>query len=176
MFRWFLITHNPKAAQHIIHRVRGIGAEAFSPTKLKVTKRADCNSVRTSETQLFPGYIFVGIDPEVVHTSAILQVSGVNGFVSFGGVIATVSESLIEALKSALLVRPDQKIAHIEHRNVHPTMLVKLETIMLMKSVSDRQSALFELLQAEKKILLHNDPFSRIASVIERPFVNDLIS
>lgn len=175
MFRWYLITHNPKGAQQVLYRIRALGAEAFSPTKLKITKRADCNGVRHSETQLFPGYLFVRLDPEIVHTSSILLISGVNEFVSFGGVIATVSDHLIEALKSALIIRPDQKVAHIEHRNIHPAMFEKLEAIMMIKSVPDRQCALFELLQAERKFLNRNDSFSRVCSVIEQPIVNDLI-
>ncbi|WP_225776521.1 transcription termination/antitermination NusG family protein [Pseudomonas sp. Marseille-Q5115] len=176
MSRWYLITHNPKAAQLLVHRIRALGAEVFSPTKLKVTKRADCNGVRTSETQLFPGYLFVRLDPEMVHTSAVLQLSGVNEFVSFGGVLATISDSLIEAIKGSLLVRTDKKIAKIEHRNVSPELLARLEAITLIKSVPDRQVALFEILQKEKSLLNRLPASSQIYSAIEQPFVNDLIS
>ncbi|WP_257113124.1 transcription termination/antitermination NusG family protein [Pseudomonas ficuserectae] len=78
MSNWYLINHNPKAVQGIIFRIRALGAEdVYSPANLKITKRLDCNGVRTSETQLFPGYLFVKLNPEVLHTSIVLQVSGV---------------------------------------------------------------------------------------------------
>ncbi|KAA8688765.1 hypothetical protein ALO80_200113 [Pseudomonas caricapapayae] len=175
MSNWYLINHNPKAVQGIIFRIRALGAEdVYSPANLKITKRLDCNGVRTSETQLFPGYLFVKLNPEVLHTSIVLQVSGVKEFVSFGGVLATVSDCLIEAIKSSLLVRVDKKITQIECRGVHPELLVRLESITLIKSRFDRQAALFKLLQEESRILNRDD--SRVVSVIDRPFVNELIS
>lgn len=176
MFNWYLVTHNLKASQQIAYRIRALGAEVFSPVKITVSKRTDCNAVRTRESQLFPGYLFVKLDPEIVHTSAVLTILGVEGFVSFGGVLATISESLMDALKMALLIRADKKVAQIEYCNVHPEMLAKLEAITLIKSKPDRQVAFFELLLAEKHHLQNCSSNSRVVSVIERPFVNDLIS
>lgn len=176
MFSWFLITHNLKATQQIVHRIQGLGAEVFSPIKVTVTKRTDCNGVRTRESQLFPGYLFVRLDPEVVHTSEVLSILGVEDFVRFGGVLATISEPLMDALKMALLIRADRKISQIEYRNVHPEMLARFEEITLIKSKPDRQVAFFDLLLAEQKFLHSRSPHSRIVSTIDRPFVNDLIS
>ncbi|RMU74504.1 putative transcription antiterminator [Pseudomonas syringae pv. aptata] len=175
MSNWYLVNHNPKAVQGIIFRIRALGAEdVYSPANLKIIKRLDCNGVRTSETQLFPGYLFVKLNPEVLHTSIVLQVSGVKEFVSFGGVLATVSDCLIEAIKSSLLVRVDKKVTQIECHGVHPELLVQLESITLIKSSLDRQAALFKLLQEESRILNRDD--SRVVSVIDCPFVNELIS
>lgn len=174
MSTWYLITHSLKATQLVTHKIRALGAELFSPTKLKVTKRADCNGVRTTETQLFPGYLFVKLDPGVVHPSVILQILGVNEFVRFGGEYATVPDSLIDAIKKSLLLKVDQKVAQIEYRNVSPEILKRLESIAMMKCTIERQSAFFALLQSERQIT--SSPSSRVVSVIERPFVNDRIS
>lgn len=174
MSDWYLCTINVKATQLITYRARALGAEVFSPTKIKVTKRADCNGVRTTETQLFPGYLFLKLDLDIVHTSDILKIVGVNGFVSFGGKISTISDSLIGAIKASLLVKPDKAVANIEYRNITQVMLEKLERVMQIKSLLDRRVELFKLLQSESHIL--NCGNSTVASVIDRPYVNDLIS
>jgi transcriptional antiterminator RfaH len=176
MFSWYVITHNLHAFQLVTCKIRALGVEIFSPSKIKVTKRADCSGVRTSETPLFPGYLFVRLDPELVHTTAISDIPGVKDFVRFGGDICIVSDSLIEALKKSLLLRVDQKVSQIEYRNVTPAVVAALESISVMKSKDARQVAFFELIKKESTTLLNSNPkSSRIVSVIERPFVNELI-
>jgi transcriptional antiterminator RfaH len=174
MSSWYLINHHLKFSNTIACRIQALGAEIFSPIKLAIINRTDCNGVRQRQSQLFPGYLFVKLDPEIVHTSAILQINGVNDFVRFGGALATISNEMIDSLKSSLLIRADRPVAQIEYRNVHPALLASFEAIMLMKSKIDRQVALFQLLQDEKRIL-DSSSSSLILSIIERPFVNDLI-
>lgn len=62
MLRWYLITHNLHAFQMVTSRASALGVETFAPSKIKVTRRADCNGVRTTQTQLFPGYLFIRLD------------------------------------------------------------------------------------------------------------------
>lgn len=177
MFNWYLVTHNLHAFQLVTSKISALGVETFAPIKVTLKKRADCNSVRTVETQLFPGYIFVRLDPEKVHTSAISDIPGIKEFVRFGANICTVSDSLIEALKASLLLRADKKVAQLECRNVPPSVMAALEAIALIKCKDARQIAFFELLKNESKNLNSCDyKASRIVSVLERPFVNELIS
>lgn len=176
MFRWYLITHNLHAFQLVTGKIKGLGVEIFSPTKMEVKKRRDCNAVRITETQLFPGYLFVRLDPDLVHTSEISDIPGVKEFVRFGGKISTVSNSLIEALKQSLLLHTDRKVTSLECRNVSQSVLNSLSAIAVMKSKLERQTALFALLQNDAQLIrMGNRPYSRISSVIEKPHVNETV-
>ncbi|WP_081036962.1 transcription termination/antitermination NusG family protein [Pseudomonas corrugata] len=174
MFRWHLITHNLHALQLVTSKARLLGVEVYCPTKLEVKKRRDCNGTRTTSTPLFPGYLFVRLDPEVVHPSVIADIPGVKEFVRFGGDISTVSNALIEALKQSLILRADEKVKSLECRNVSQDVLNKLSEIAVMKSKIERQTAFFNLLQSDSQLIaMGNLPYSRITSVIEKPKVDE---
>lgn len=177
MFRWYLITYNLHALQLVTSKMTVLGVEFFSPTKMEVKKRRDCNAVRVTETPLFPGYLFVRLNPDVVHTSAISDIPGVKEFVRFGAEFSTVSNGLIEALKQSLLLLSDKKITSLECRNVSPSVLSTLGIIALMKSKVERQAALFDLIKNDSQLLSNGGaPYARIASVIEKPQVTDKIN
>ncbi|ADU73049.1 transcription/translation regulatory transformer protein RfaH [Pantoea sp. At-9b] len=53
---------------------------------------------RIAEQPLFPNYIFVRFDPEVVHTTAIKATRGVSTLISFGGLPSVVPDSVITRL------------------------------------------------------------------------------
>jgi transcriptional antiterminator RfaH len=48
---------------------------------------------------LFPNYIFVRFDPEVVHTTAIKSTRGISSLVSFGGLPSVVPDNVIARLQ-----------------------------------------------------------------------------
>lgn len=176
MFRWHLITHNLHALQMVTDKAKLLGVEVYSPTMMAVKKRRDCNASRTLATPLFPGYLFVRLDPEVVHPSAISDIPGVKEFVRFGGDISTVPNAIIEALKQSLILRADQKVTSLECRNVPPAVLVRLSEIALMKSKLERQTAFFNLLQGDSQLInMGNLPYSRITSVLEKPKVDESV-
>jgi len=53
---------------------------------------------RIAEQPLFPNYIFVRFDPEVVHTTAIKATRGISSLISFGGLPSVVPDSVITRL------------------------------------------------------------------------------
>ncbi|WP_434598646.1 transcriptional regulator (plasmid) [Pseudomonas sp. R4-76] len=175
MFRWHLITHKLHDLQRVTASAARLGVEVYCPMKLEVKKRRDCNGTRTTSTPLFPGYLFVRLDPEVVHHSAISDIPGVKEFVRFGGDISVVSNALIEALKQALILRADEKVKRLECRNVPQTVLNRLDDIALMKCKVERQTAFFNLLESESQLVAqsHALPYSRISSVIDSPKVDE---
>jgi transcriptional antiterminator RfaH len=149
-------------------KLEAFGVEVYCPVMTKVTKRADCEGVRRSVKQLFPGYMFLRFDPEVVHTTTIGDLPGVKGFVRFGGEICNVSESVIEALKQSLLIRTDQKITKLEFRNVPTEIMSAISYITELKSEVERQSALFQILQQETQLMkLSERKYSRIVTSTE---------
>ena len=179
MSRWQLITHNLHAFQLVTSRLTALGVEFFAPTKVELKKRRDCNATRATETQLFPGYLFVRMDIDQVHTSTVSDIPGVKEFVRFGGDISSVSNSLIESLKYSLLLQMQQtnkKVTTIECRNVSPAVMAALSDIVLMKCKIERQTALFALLKNDPQLInMGSQPYSRIASVIDIPQVNEKI-
>lgn len=59
---------------------------------------------------LFPGYLFVHLDTETANFNALRSTRGVNGFVRFGGMPATVPVVVMEsimALEQAFTCQPD---------------------------------------------------------------------
>lgn len=48
--------------------------------------------------QLFPNYMFVKFDPEVIHTTTLAATRGVSHFVRFGTKLATLADSFMDAL------------------------------------------------------------------------------
>lgn len=50
---------------------------------------------------LFPNYLFISFEPEIIHTTTINSTRGVNHFIRFGALPAIVPASLISELKLA---------------------------------------------------------------------------
>lgn len=166
---WFLITHNFHGFQLVTEKLKALGVEVYSPTRCEVKKRRDCNAVRITEKQLFPGYLFLRFDFEQVHTTTISDLPGVKGFVRFGNIPAIVSDAIIEDLKQSLLLLPNQAVTCLELRNLPPDMQGAWSAIVEIKSELQRQAALFSLLQKdhERLLKLGNLPYSRICSSID---------
>lgn len=55
---------------------------------------------------LFPGYIFVRFNPEVIHTTTIKSTRGISSLISFGGMPSVIPDEVIERLKSHELLSP----------------------------------------------------------------------
>lgn len=150
MLQWFVITHNLQQFQLVTSRMAGLGGvEVYSPSRIEFKQRKDCKGLRPKEVQLFPGYLFLRFDPEVIHTSIIGDSPGVRDFVRFGDKISTVSNALVESLKQSLLFKADSKVTNLESRNVAAKTKISLESIALMTSKAERQAAFYALLRED---------------------------
>lgn len=78
---WFLVQVKPNSHNIAKRNLQRQGFEVFCP-KQKVTQRRSGRFVEV-EQLLFPGYIFVGLDPEEAPWRAINGTFGVNRLVSF---------------------------------------------------------------------------------------------
>lgn len=56
---------------------------------------------------LFPGYLFVHFDPEVIHTTTIKGTRGISSLVSFGGLPAPVPDDVVTRLRSHDCLSPE---------------------------------------------------------------------
>jgi transcriptional antiterminator RfaH len=60
---------------------------------------------------MFPNYIFVRFDPEVVHTTAIKATRGISTLISFGGLPSVVPDSVITQLSQGWSSAPPETVA-----------------------------------------------------------------
>ncbi|HIG9886615.1 TPA: transcription termination/antitermination NusG family protein [Escherichia coli] len=147
MYKWYVLYCNSQYIQRISRRTEDLGVEVFCPRYIKVTPRTDCRAVRQEEKPLFPSYLFLRFDVNVVHTSTITSIPGAHGFVSFGAAPCTVPESVITAIECArlLALNPDEDI--FECRNISPDLLLKIQELSQIRTPLQRQVAFSRLLQ-----------------------------
>ena len=60
---------------------------------------------------MFPNFIFVRFDPEVVHTTAIKATRGISTLISFGGLPSVVPDSVITQLSQGWSSAPPETVA-----------------------------------------------------------------
>lgn len=94
---WYLLQFKPnshKLAERNLHRQ---GFETFLPMLETTTRKAE--RFVTSVKPLFPGYMFVSLDPALAPWRKINSTMGVSRLVTFSDVPVPVPDSLIKALK-----------------------------------------------------------------------------
>lgn len=89
MEAWYALYTKPQQETLVAEQLRRHGLETFAPQY--VERRRD----RTQVHALFPGYLFVRADLELIGLSVLQWTPGLRGVVSFGGVPARVPEAAI---------------------------------------------------------------------------------
>lgn len=174
---WYLITINYQSHQKVSDGMRLLCAETFSPLLESVTKNSATGVRRSSRVQLFPGYMFVKINPEVVHPSVIATMSGVKEFVKFGGDICLISDRTIDALKASMVIRPNRNVTRIELSGLSVPIVEAINNILILKDKLSRQVALMELIQKDAAFQkATNSRHTVLATVLEHPSINDKIN
>lgn len=174
---WYLITINYQSHQKVSDGMQLICAETFSPLLESVTKPNALGVRRSSRVQLFPGYMFVRINPDVIHPSVIATMTGVKEFVKFGGEICVISDKTVEALKASLVIRPNRNVTRIELSGLPASIVDSIQNILCLKDKLSRQVALMELIQKDTIIQKAiRNKHTVIATVLEHPSINDKIN
>lgn len=146
MKNWYVLFHNPLCRQSLIDLIQGMDVEVLCPYLEGWRKRKDRPSCVSTKVALFPGYLLLYFDTEVIHTTAITALSGAYSFVRFSDQPCVVQDDVIEKLKDAL-VRTDRSLDSIEYRNL-PTELEKsLHLIVGIREEASRQAAFLALLK-----------------------------
>lgn len=149
MRSWYLFRYKVNLYQRLIDELAALDVEFFAPTYVELRPRNDRPSFRKKEMLLFPGYLFLRFDPEVVHTTTISEIPGGAGFVTFGTGPCTVPDSLIVGLRHALLLRTDSTVRSIEFRNTPNALVEQLHSIVKIPNVNMRRQALHEALEQQ---------------------------
>ncbi|MNR03741.1 Transcription antitermination protein RfaH [compost metagenome] len=168
MRSWYLLTHNSNYRQSLTSEIKKMDVEVYSPVRVTLRKRKDRPSSVKSDLPLFPGYLLLNFDPEVIHTTKITAFNGAHGFVRFGGDACVVQDSVVEALRETLLLRTDRWFDCIEYRNLPCELAQSLHLIIEMRSDASRKAAFYALL--EKNALwqrLASRPAARVYSQLQ---------
>lgn len=97
---WYALSVRPRHEFRVCQSIEALGvAETFLP--VYQDRRRWSDRLKTVAVPLFPGYVFARLNLDATRVS-VLRVSGVVSFVGFGGSAASVPESEIESVRTAL--------------------------------------------------------------------------
>lgn len=95
--RWFVVRTHPngefKALAHILRQ----GFDGYLPRYLK--RRRHARKTDTVQTPLFPGYLFVGMDPERARWRALNSTIGVSELICQSGLPAPLPDDVIDDIR-----------------------------------------------------------------------------
>lgn len=95
---WYLACH--KTGKHNAFKLQmflaRMNVDTFIPQSCYYRPRADRPGyLRPVVEPLFPGYIFLHFEPEIIHTSKISSCPGFGYFIRFGGLIKPINGSIV---------------------------------------------------------------------------------
>ncbi len=95
--RWFVVRTHPNGEFKAMHHVQRQGFDAYLPCYLK--RRRHARKVDHVRSPLFPGYLFVGMNPETARWRALNSTVGVAELICHGGQPAPVPDDIIEDIR-----------------------------------------------------------------------------
>lgn len=166
MQKWYVAQCRPREEERALQNLNNQGIEAFYPYA-EVKKRLSRKLVTRVEA-LFPGYIFVLADLEIVSSTTIGSTRGVRSLVRFGAGPCEVPSELVydlmahcdsDALKDKLSDEPKAG----ERVRIEQGPFAGLEAIYLEADGDMRAILLLTLLQKETSTSFGNEEFSRLS-------------
>lgn len=95
--RWYVLQLRPNCLHIALRNLARQGFETFNPTHTITTRRG--NRFQSRSDQLFPGYLFVSLDPNGAAWPKVDHTYGVARLVMFGGRPAPVPPRLMHELR-----------------------------------------------------------------------------
>lgn len=100
--RWYALEFNAVRFRAVFALLNNLDVEWYCPMKQVLRKRTGrIHSYVKRECPLFPGYLFVRIDFNLLHPSQVTKFADVRRFVSFGDEPVPVADETIAQVKSA---------------------------------------------------------------------------
>jgi transcriptional antiterminator RfaH len=98
MERWYVLQSKPQKERMLYEQLRLREFEVYYPSV-----RVDPVNPRARKYKsYFPGYMFVRVDLDLVGLSALKWVPGAVGLVNFGGEPASISEHILQAIRTRI--------------------------------------------------------------------------
>lgn len=99
MEQWYVAQTKWAQEKHAQQHLNNQGVTSLLPVFSQVRLRDGAIRAITPQP-LFPGYLFVRFDPEVVHTTTIKGTRGISTLISFGGLPSVVPDRVIAQLEA----------------------------------------------------------------------------
>lgn len=158
MTRWYLAFSKPRLEALAGEQLRNQGFEVYLPLYKKVAKpKTGIPGLQMTREPMFPRYVFFKPGYPALSVSAARSTRGVATLVSFGSVLATVSDDMIDAIRSLELEREQANIAEITlfqpgtRVRLREAGLQSLEGLVVSVS-SKRVTLLLEILGRQKQL------------------------
>lgn len=148
---WRAIRIDGRRIPFIKNRIEELNVFAYAPTRLALVKRSDRPGYNQVEQLLFPDYMLLRFDPEVVHTTVITAIPGTYGFLSFDGQLpAIIPQWQIDRLNQAIKVHNDK----LQNKGAvvigDEASAQAMRIIVKGNTAADRQGPFFALLQQDE--------------------------
>ncbi|MDR0219581.1 MAG: transcription/translation regulatory transformer protein RfaH [Enterobacteriaceae bacterium] len=141
MGNWYLLYCKRGQVFRAIENLERQNVACLAPTA-KIEKMV--RGKRTTVTEpLFPNYLFVNFDPEVIHTTTINSTRGVNHFIRFGMLPAIVPQPVIDELVNVT-----------EQEFIAPEIPVSGDTVLITEGIFKGLQAIYKEPDGEKRSIL----------------------
>jgi len=162
---WFLAQLKPNGFDRACVNLERQNFKIFMPVREMLIRRG--RSSQKSKQPLFPGYIFVGTDPENPNWNSINNTLGISRLVSFG---KNEPASLPEQLINGLMARCGEDFSLLPPENLRVGDTVRAvsgpfaEYIATIETISNetRLSILFDVLGQKKRAIIHTSDIEKI--------------
>ncbi len=141
MTNWYLLYCKRGQVLRAQEHLERQSVECFVPLLTK-EKEVRGQTVSFSEP-VFPNYMFVNFDPEVIHTTTISATRGVNHFVRFGSTPTVVPDDVINTLRAT----PD----FFSEKNPQPK---PGESVTIMQGIFAGMNAIYHESDGETRSIL----------------------
>jgi len=145
--RWYITHCQCKNLMRILKQVSMLSNECYLPVETRITRRKDCGGTRLSQKPLFPGYLFVRFDLEVIHPGKFTEINGIYSFLTVGEKLCVISDDVVNALKCVHILRYEPSGNCVQCTNLSPALISSIQQIYTISEPLDRQSELMSLLQ-----------------------------
>ncbi|WP_337261393.1 MULTISPECIES: transcription termination/antitermination NusG family protein [unclassified Serratia (in: enterobacteria)] len=129
MKNWYLLYCQIQRFERVVQKISSLDIECYYPLETRITPRKNRTSPNVRQKALFAGYLFVHIDPEIVHPTELTNIPGAHYFVRFGGKPCVIKTEIIETLKCVRLLRLNSQDGEVEYMNLPPALLIVIQKI-----------------------------------------------
>ncbi len=153
---WFAVQAKPR---HEKIACENLARQCFNPylPKILTKKRSNGRWVLVEEC-LFPGYLFIHVDPATTSLSPVRSTLGVSKLVRFGSQLKPVPDDIINFIRQR---EDDQAAAYIE-----PEIALKLgDTVEILEGPFAGLKAVFQARRAQDRVILLLDFLGKTNSV-----------
>lgn len=159
MTRWYVAFSKPKQEELARQQLMNQGFEAYLPLFKKVGKprAADPHGTLIVREPMFPRYVFFKPGLATQSVAAARSTRGVTSLVSFGFILATVSDELIDAIRALEFEREQSDLAQITPFQPGTRVRLREKGLQCLEGLvvsvsSKRVTLLLEILGRQKEV------------------------